>query len=226
MVGLEEAAAEGGVRDMANRSKDAAENKGGKKLAVRNSSTGEFKTVVKGSKVVETLQTGGKRPPAISLDTKKPPRGLIGTVRAEAFPPKGRITAGLMTSVDPANFRAFFNVVEEKTQPKKPAITDLNPATYQTNDDAMAERFQADPTLVEDMLNMILEEGDQGELLGTLRQIAMAKGMAKIAEQTDLNRSQLYRTLSEHGNPSLNNFIAILKAMGLRLSVQQIASAD
>lgn len=205
---------------MANRSKDAAENKSSKKLVVRDSASGEFKTVTKGAKVVETVKTGGNRPPAISLDTKKRPRGLIGTVRAEAFPPK--ITASLMTSVDPAHFRAFFNSVEERTQ-EKSKLADLNTATYQTNDDAMAERFQADPTLVEDMLNMILEEGDQGELLGTLRQIATAKGMARIAEQTDLNRSQLYRTLSEHGNPSLNNFIAILKAIGLRLEVKPIA---
>ncbi len=223
MVGLEEAAAEGGVRDMANRSKNPAENKGGKKLVVRNSSTGEFKIVMKGSKVVETVKAGGSRPPAISLDAKKTPRSLMGAVRAEAFPPKSTITASLMTSVDPAHFRAFFNSVEEKTQ-EKSTLADLNPATYQTNDDAMAERFQADPTLAVEMLNMILEEGDQGELLGTLRQIATAKGMTKIAEQTDLNRSQLYRTLSEHGNPSLNSFIAILKAMGLRLAVQPIES--
>lgn len=211
---------------MANRSKDPAENKGGKKLASRNSGTGQFTTVKKGSsKATETLTTGIKRPPAISISEKVLPRSLIGTVRAEAVLTKSRLTAGFMASVAPAHPKAFFNSVEgqEKSQ-EKSTLVDLNPATYQTNDDAMAQRFQSDPALVEDMLNMILEEGDQGELLGTLRQIALAKGMAKIAEETDLNRSQLYRTLSEHGNPTLNNFIAILKAMGLRLAVQPIES--
>ena len=92
----------------------------------------------------------------------------------------------------------------------------------QDHDDAMAELFASDPQLAAETLSAILEDGDQDELLVTLGQIAKAKGLSEIAEKANVNRSQLYRTLSERGNPSLNSFIAILKAMGLRLSVQPI----
>jgi len=95
----------------------------------------------------------------------------------------------------------------------------------QNHDDAMAELFASDPELAAETLNAILEDGDQGELLVTLGQIAKAKGLAGIAEQAKVNRSQLYRTLSEAGNPSLNSFIAILAAMGLRLRVEPIENA-
>ncbi len=95
-------------------------------------------------------------------------------------------------------------------------------AVEQPHNDAMAELFASDSQLASETLNAILEDGDQGELLVTLGQIAKAKGLTGIAEQANVNRSQLYRTLSAHGNPSLNSFIAILKAMGLRLSVQPI----
>jgi DNA-binding phage protein len=44
-----------------------------------------------------------------------------------------------------------------------------------------------------------------------------------VAEQADLNATQLYRTLSADGNPALSSFSAILKAMGMRISVQAAA---
>jgi DNA-binding phage protein len=44
-------------------------------------------------------------------------------------------------------------------------------------------------------------------------------GMQAIAEQAHLNTTQLYRTLSPEGNPTLSSFSAILKATGMRISV-------
>jgi probable addiction module antidote protein len=65
-----------------------------------------------------------------------------------------------------------------------------------------------------------LEEGDAGDLLHALRNVAEARGgIALIAEQTGLNREALYRTLSKRGNPQLKSLAAILDATGLRLSV-------
>jgi probable addiction module antidote protein len=92
---------------------------------------------------------------------------------------------------------------------------------FKSHDDAMVERFKKDPDLAIELLNSILEEGDQGELMVTLRQMAKAfGGIHKIAETADLNSTQLYRTLSEQGNPELRSLSAILKAMGLRLAVR------
>jgi probable addiction module antidote protein len=87
----------------------------------------------------------------------------------------------------------------------------------------MAEVFRKDPTYAVELLNSILEDGDQGELLIALRQMAKAYGgVPKVAEKARLNGTQIYRTLSANGNPEIRSLTAILKTMGLRLAVQQI----
>ena len=50
-------------------------------------------------------------------------------------------------------------------------------------------------------------------------------GVQSIAEKANLNPTQLYRTLSEEGNPALSSLAAILKAMGLRLAVERVRAA-
>ncbi|NIM43587.1 MAG: addiction module antidote protein [Hydrogenophaga sp.] len=92
------------------------------------------------------------------------------------------------------------------------------------HDDAMAELYRSDPALALEVINGILEDGDQAELLIVLRQLAQAfGGVQAVAEQAHLNPTQLYRTLSPKGNPALSSLSAILKAMGLRLAVQPLA---
>jgi probable addiction module antidote protein len=87
----------------------------------------------------------------------------------------------------------------------------------------MAELYRKDPEFALQVINNILEDGDQGELLIVLRQMAKAfGGVQTVADKAHLNPTQLYRTLSPTGNPALSNFSAILKAMGLRLAVQPV----
>jgi probable addiction module antidote protein len=94
------------------------------------------------------------------------------------------------------------------------------------HDEAMAELYQQDPAYAVEMLNSILEDGEQAELLVALRQMAKAfGGVQSIAEKANLNPTQLYRTLSEDGNPELASLAAILKAMGLRLAVERVKAA-
>ncbi|MGO8759589.1 MAG: DNA-binding protein [Terracidiphilus sp.] len=94
------------------------------------------------------------------------------------------------------------------------------------HDEAMAEQLREDPAYAVELLNSILEDGDQSELLIVLRQMAKAfGGVQSVAEKADLNPTQLYRTLSEDGNPALSSLTAILKAMGLRLAVERVRAA-
>jgi probable addiction module antidote protein len=89
------------------------------------------------------------------------------------------------------------------------------------HDDAMADVYRKDPAYALELLNAILEDGDQGEFLIALRQMAKAfGGVQAVAEQSELNANQLYRTLSVDGNPALSSFSAILKAMGMRIAVK------
>ncbi len=54
-----------------------------------------------------------------------------------------------------------------------------------------------------------------------LRNVAAAqKGMSKLAAEAGVNRENLYRILSEEGNPMLDTLWAVLKAIGLRVSLE------
>lgn len=92
--------------------------------------------------------------------------------------------------------------------------------------EAMAELLRKDPGNGLELLNSILADGEQGELLVALRQMTRAfGGVQAVAEQANLNPTQLYRTLSQEGNPELRSLSAILKAMGLRLAVERVRAA-
>ena len=87
--------------------------------------------------------------------------------------------------------------------------------------DAMAELFRDDPAFAAEYLSQILQDGEPAELLVALRQMAQARGGVRaIAKETELNATQLYRTLSPKGNPELRSLLAVLQALGLRLAVQ------
>jgi probable addiction module antidote protein len=91
-----------------------------------------------------------------------------------------------------------------------------------SHDEAMAELFKSDPAFAAEYLNQLLQEGEPADLLVALRQMATARdgGVRALAEETALNATQLYRTLSAQGNPELRSLSAVLNALGLRLAVQ------
>jgi probable addiction module antidote protein len=71
-------------------------------------------------------------------------------------------------------------------------------------------------------INAAAEDSIEGFLLA-LRDFAEAtKGMSKVAVDADKNRENLYRMLSEEGNPRLDSLWPVLEAMGLRLAVEPI----
>ena len=69
-------------------------------------------------------------------------------------------------------------------------------------------------------LNAAFEENNQEILLLALRDIADARGFTKMAQDTFLNRENLYRMLSSKGNPQLSSLTNLLGSMGLRLTVK------
>jgi probable addiction module antidote protein len=69
-------------------------------------------------------------------------------------------------------------------------------------------------------LNASLGENDPEIFLLALRNVAEAQGgMSKFAKKAKLNRENLYRMLSEEGNPQLDSLTQLLDVMGLRLSI-------
>jgi probable addiction module antidote protein len=68
-------------------------------------------------------------------------------------------------------------------------------------------------------LDAVLEDGDPELLKAALGDIARAKGMTEIAKAAGLGGSNLYEALSPNGNAEFVTVAAVLKALGLRLSV-------
>jgi probable addiction module antidote protein len=80
----------------------------------------------------------------------------------------------------------------------------------------------ADPNEAKHYLNAVLEDYPQG-FLKALRNVAQARQMAKVAQDSGVPRESLYRALSDDGNPTWDTLTAVLAALGLKLS---IASGD
>ena len=60
-----------------------------------------------------------------------------------------------------------------------------------------------------------------------LRTVAEAYGgLGVVAHEAGISRETLYRTLSAKGNPTLKTLLAVLKTVGMRLSVESESHAE
>jgi probable addiction module antidote protein len=73
---------------------------------------------------------------------------------------------------------------------------------------------------VVEYLRQVLEEGDPVELGAALGAIARARGMSQLARDTGLSRESLYKSLSGERAPNSDTLFRVMKALGLKLSVQ------
>jgi len=91
-----------------------------------------------------------------------------------------------------------------------------------SHDKAIVDELRRDPEFAAEYLKAALEDSDEPQvLLVVLRQVAEAKGgVAKIAKAAGVTRESLYRALSARGNPRLSTLTAVMKAVGLKLSVE------
>jgi probable addiction module antidote protein len=76
-----------------------------------------------------------------------------------------------------------------------------------------------DSTEASHYLNAALEDSDEMFLIA-LRDVAEAKQMAKVADAAGVARESLYRMLNGSGNPTYSNLLGILRAVGLKLTIQ------
>jgi probable addiction module antidote protein len=61
---------------------------------------------------------------------------------------------------------------------------------------------------------------DPAYIVAALGEVARAHGMTKLASKAGISREELYKALSEEGNPSFATVIKVLAALGLRLRVE------
>ncbi|MBI4124910.1 MAG: putative addiction module antidote protein [Deltaproteobacteria bacterium] len=78
-----------------------------------------------------------------------------------------------------------------------------------------------DPEEAAEYLNEALEEDDPKYFLKALRNVAEAYGgMTEISKRTHLDRANLYRMLSEKGNPELYSIFTLLNTLGIKLTAK------
>ena len=98
----------------------------------------------------------------------------------------------------------------------------------------MAEKFsrfdtvdylKSDEDLIEYIEASMEDAGDDPALIAAaLGNIARARGMGQLAEDTGITREGLYKALSENGNPRLGTVMKVMRALGLRLTATRIAA--
>lgn len=85
--------------------------------------------------------------------------------------------------------------------------------------------LRADPELAAEYLKAAMESlddpDDRAAGLLALRTVAEAYGgLGAVAAEAGISRESLYRALSPKGNPTLKTLLAVLKAVGMKLSVE------
>src|SRR4051794_10146529 len=105
-------------------------------------------------------------------------------------------------SEPPRNWRGRNDAMPLETMP-------WDVAEHLDNDEAIAAYVDA-----------ALEDGDPALIAAALGDIARARGMAQIASETGLSRESLYRALSAKGNPEFGTILAVMRALGIRLSAK------
>ena len=75
-----------------------------------------------------------------------------------------------------------------------------------------------DPNEAAAYLTACYEESEEVFLLGLRNVVEANGGVGKLSTDTSLNRENLYRLLSEGGNPKLSSLSSILDTLGLQLS--------
>ncbi|MFH6780932.1 MULTISPECIES: addiction module antidote protein [Methylobacterium] len=80
--------------------------------------------------------------------------------------------------------------------------------------------FLTDEAAIAAYIEAVMEDGDPALVAAAIGDIARARGMTQIAQETGRSRESLYRALSERGNPELATLMGVLKALGLKLSVK------
>lgn len=71
--------------------------------------------------------------------------------------------------------------------------------------------------MIAEYLTQVLQEGNTDELLVAIGNIAKAKGMAQIANDTGLGRESLYKAFQKGAKPRFETVLKVLNSFGVKL---------
>lgn len=78
--------------------------------------------------------------------------------------------------------------------------------------------------MIAEYLNIVLEEGNDADVINAIGHVAKAIGMTKIAEETGMSRPSLYKALSDGAKPQFATIMKVLKAIGGQIQVNPIST--
>ncbi len=87
-------------------------------------------------------------------------------------------------------------------------ITEFDPSIFLTNDEVVAEYLTA-----------ALEDPNPDVFLAAVGNIAKARGMSAIAQNSGLGRESLYKALTPGAKPRYDTVLKVLQSLGVKISV-------
>lgn len=84
--------------------------------------------------------------------------------------------------------------------------TEFDAANYLDSEEMIAE-----------YLNQALASGDTDLLLSAIGDVARARGMAQIAQDSGLGRESLYKAFAAGAKPRFDTVFKVLQALGVRM---------
>lgn len=94
---------------------------------------------------------------------------------------------------------------------------------YRDFQEILLEQLQ-DPDEAAAYLKAALADPDERIFLIALRDVLEARGgsIADLAEETSLNKQNLYRMLSKRGNPRFGSLVNVLHAIGFEMDIHPV----
>ena len=71
--------------------------------------------------------------------------------------------------------------------------------------------------VIAEYLSQVLSDGDTDELLLAIGNIAKARGMTKIANDSGLGRESLYKVFAPGAKPRFETVMKVMRALGVEL---------
>lgn len=88
-------------------------------------------------------------------------------------------------------------------------LSDFDTSHYLDNEEVIAE-----------YLSQVLADGDPDELLLAIGNIAKARGMTRIANDSGLGRESLYKVFAPGAKPRFETVMKVMRALGVALQAR------
>lgn len=85
------------------------------------------------------------------------------------------------------------------------------------------EKYMTDLVVVMEFVRLAFQDGDVAEIVRHLRIVTRSPYFAELAEQPGSNLTELAEKLNNTRNPEFATIIKVLKALGIKLSVDTVA---